>query len=55
MFQQVMYITAPSPYIFMAILLIRNITLEGASDGITYYLTPNMTKLKDPKVTSQKL
>ncbi|VDP75748.1 unnamed protein product [Echinostoma caproni] len=44
---KVMYVTATSPYIFMFILLIRAVTLEGAVDGLRYYIFPNWSKLAD--------
>jgi solute carrier family 6 GABA transporter-like protein 6/8/11/12/13 len=46
-----MYITAPSPYVFMVILLIRGVTLPGAVNGIYYYLVPTWNKLADPQVS----
>ena len=42
--------TATSPYIFMLILLIRNSLLDGAGDGVEFYLSPNMTKLGEMQV-----
>ena len=45
-----MYLTATSPYIFMLILLIRNSTLDGAADGVEFYLKTNITKLKETEV-----
>ena len=47
---QVMYITATSPYILMLILLVRGLTLDGASDGIRFYLEPSAEKLRDQNV-----
>ncbi|KAK3787764.1 hypothetical protein RRG08_049710 [Elysia crispata] len=47
---KVMYLTATSPYIFMLILLIRNSTLDGAADGVEFYLKTNITKLKETEV-----
>ncbi|KAL8576383.1 hypothetical protein ACOMHN_048950 [Nucella lapillus] len=47
---KVMYVTATSPYIFMLILLIRNSLLDGAGDGVEFYLKPNMTKLTEMEV-----
>ncbi|CAL1527682.1 unnamed protein product, partial [Lymnaea stagnalis] len=47
---KVMYVTATSPYIFMIILLVRNSQLDGAMDGIGFYLTPNITKLGEASV-----
>ncbi|VDP17939.1 unnamed protein product [Schistosoma margrebowiei] len=48
----IMYITATTPYIFMIILLIRTAQLEGALNGITYYLKPDWDKLTDMTVWS---
>lgn len=45
-----MYFTATSPYIFMLILLIRGVTLDGAELGLKYYLLPDWSKLRDPQV-----
>ena len=42
--------TATSPYIFMLILLIRNSLLDGARDGVEFYLSPNITKLGEMEV-----
>ncbi|CAG5115775.1 unnamed protein product [Candidula unifasciata] len=47
---KVMYVTATSPYIFMVILLVRGITLEGSDKGIDYYLNPDWERLKDAQV-----
>ena len=47
---QVMYVTATTPYIIMVILLIRGLTLDGAADGIKYYLYPDFKRLADLKV-----
>ncbi|CAF1187255.1 unnamed protein product [Rotaria sordida] len=41
------WITAIAPYAVLFILLIRGVTLSGASIGIRYYLRPNMELLKD--------
>ncbi|NP_001191659.1 putative neurotransmitter transporter [Aplysia californica] len=49
-FWEVMYVTAPSPYVFMFILLIRGLTLEGASLGLEYYLNPDWSRLWDAQV-----
>jgi SNF family Na+-dependent transporter len=40
-----MYVTATSPYLFMLALLIRNSLLEGAKDGVIFYLKPDMEKI----------
>ncbi|CAC5382395.1 SLC6A6 [Mytilus coruscus] len=47
---KVMYFTATSPYIFMLILLIRGVTLDGAELGLKYYLLPDWSKLREPQV-----
>ncbi|XP_785498.4 sodium- and chloride-dependent betaine transporter [Strongylocentrotus purpuratus] len=47
---KVVYFTAPFPYILMTILLIRAVTLEGAMDGIVYYLKPDISRLNDSQV-----
>ncbi|CAD5208801.1 unnamed protein product [Bursaphelenchus xylophilus] len=47
---KVVWITATAPYVVLTILLIQGLTLPGASKGITYYLTPNFEKLKEPAV-----
>ncbi|ESO93868.1 hypothetical protein LOTGIDRAFT_209410 [Lottia gigantea] len=47
---KVMYVTATSPYIFMLILLIRNSLLDGAYDGVLFYLTPKIDRLADSQV-----
>ncbi|XP_041356897.1 sodium- and chloride-dependent taurine transporter-like [Gigantopelta aegis] len=47
---KVMYVTATSPYIFMTCLLIRNSLLDGAVDGVIFYLKPDVNKLMDIEV-----
>src|SRR4029434_9480708 len=49
---QGVYLTAPFPYVRLFILLVRGVTLPGASTGIIYYLKPNSTRLSDPQVAS---
>lgn len=44
--------TATSPYLFMAALLIRNSVLPGARDGVIFYLKPDLSKLGDMEVES---
>lgn len=47
---KVVYFTALFPYVILTILLIRGVTLEGAGDGIYFYLKPDFSRLLDPQV-----
>ncbi|KAK7916058.1 hypothetical protein WMY93_011819 [Mugilogobius chulae] len=49
---KVVYFTATFPYVVILILLIRGATLEGAREGIEYYIgtQSNLTKLTDAQV-----
>ncbi|XP_036432271.1 sodium- and chloride-dependent GABA transporter 2 [Colossoma macropomum] len=47
---KVVYFTATFPYVMLMILLIRGITLPGASRGIQFYLYPDLGRLADPQV-----
>ena len=44
--EKVVAITMPLPIILLIILLIRGISLPGASDGLAYYLIPHGSNLK---------
>lgn len=47
---KVVLITVPLPIILLIILVIRGVTLPGASDGINYYLTPDMSEITNASV-----
>ncbi|CAL8316878.1 unnamed protein product [Arctogadus glacialis] len=42
---KVVYVTAVFPYVMLAILLVRGLTLPGAWQGVVYYLKPDFTRL----------
>uniref|UniRef100_A0A915AK12 Transporter n=1 Tax=Parascaris univalens TaxID=6257 RepID=A0A915AK12_PARUN len=44
------YFCALFPYFLLIVLLARGLTLPGAFTGISFYLTPNMTKLSETTV-----
>ncbi|XP_078495515.1 sodium- and chloride-dependent creatine transporter 1-like [Ciona intestinalis] len=47
---KVVYVTATLPVILIVVIVIHTSTLDGASDGIYFYLVPDMTKLAKPEV-----
>ena len=47
---KVVSLTVPLPTILLIILTIRGLTLPGAAEGLSYYLTPNFEKLLDVNV-----
>lgn len=49
--KKVVYVTATTPIIMLVVLMVRAATLEGASNGITEYLKPDVGKLAEILVT----
>ncbi|XP_049816938.1 sodium-dependent noradrenaline transporter-like [Aethina tumida] len=47
---KVVWVTATMPYIVLTILLIRGLMLPGAISGISYYLHPELSKLRETQV-----
>ncbi|MBN3310376.1 S6A13 protein, partial [Amia calva] len=47
---KVVYFTATFPYLMLLILLIRGLTLPGATEGVVFYLYPDPDRLADPQV-----
>ncbi|XP_033632370.1 sodium- and chloride-dependent glycine transporter 1-like [Asterias rubens] len=47
---KVVYFTATFPYIILVCLLVRGLTLEGASKGIGYYMNADWERLKTSKI-----
>lgn len=48
---QVVYFTALFPYFILFALLVNNVQLPGAKDGILYFVTPVWSKLFEVKVS----
>ena len=47
---KVVWITATMPYVVLTILLVRGLMLDGAVDGITFYLHVDWNKLLETGV-----
>ena len=48
---QIAYFTALFPYAILFSLIIRGVTLEGAAEGIKFYIQPDFTRLSSPQVS----
>ncbi|XP_021369231.1 sodium- and chloride-dependent betaine transporter-like isoform X2 [Mizuhopecten yessoensis] len=42
---KVVYVTATLPYVLLTVILVRSLTLDGAIDGIIYYIKPDFSRL----------
>lgn len=49
---KVVYLTATAPYVLLTVLLIRGLMLDGAVDGVIWYIKPDFEKLTSPQVFS---
>ncbi|XP_033725134.1 sodium- and chloride-dependent taurine transporter-like [Pecten maximus] len=47
---KVVYFTATFPYVILLVLLVRGLSLDGASDGLVFYLKPDISRLADIQV-----
>jgi len=50
----VAYVTTTLPYILIVVVLVRGVTLDGAMNGVTYYIIPDLKKLGELEVCSGK-
>ncbi|OAF67669.1 Sodium-dependent neurotransmitter transporter NTT4 [Intoshia linei] len=51
---KVMYVTATAPYLLLITLMVRGLMLDGAIDGVRYYLTPSWEKIWNTEVMLNK-
>ena len=49
---QVSYFVSIFPYILLTVMLVRGVTLEGASKGVEFYMNPDFSRLGDLKVST---
>lgn len=49
---QVVYVTATAPYVFLTVMFVKGLTLDGAMDGIMVFLTPDFSKLLTVQASS---
>lgn len=52
---KVAYFTAIFPYVTLLILLVRAVTLDGALNGILFFIKPRFDKLLEPNVWFQAI
>lgn len=47
---KIVYFTATFPYVILTALLVRAMTLEGATEGIWFFISPEWDRLLSPDV-----
>ena len=47
---KVVYFTATFPYVILTAIVIRGVTLSGSTEGLKFYLKPDISKLGEIKV-----
>ncbi|CAN8006031.1 unnamed protein product, partial [Ixodes pacificus] len=47
---KVVFVTALAPFLILGVLLVRSVSLEGASTGLKYYFLPDFEKILDLEV-----
>ncbi|XP_021354575.1 sodium-dependent dopamine transporter-like isoform X2 [Mizuhopecten yessoensis] len=50
---KVVYVTATLPYILLAVILVRSLTLPGSVDGVIFFLKPDFSSLLNSQVWVQ--
>ena len=45
---KIVWLTVPLPFLMLIVLAVRGLTLEGAMDGLVYYLDPDWSQLAKP-------
>lgn len=50
---KVVYFTVLGPFVLLAVFLVRGAILPGADIGIKYYITPDLEKLKEPRIWAE--
>ncbi|XP_045191547.2 sodium- and chloride-dependent glycine transporter 1-like [Mercenaria mercenaria] len=50
---KVVYFTVLGPFVLLLVFLVRGAILPGADIGIKYYITPDVEKLKEPRIWAE--